>query len=199
MFIRKGNGVETSYFKEYTKLVQHPLADAVRKRKSMPLNADFSHILITRDGGGTQFLANLSEESIQMRGERNETYCKTAKNFIFVFQSADNGDGHMHQRVNLCKSDKQPAPNISCGLAFNCDYRDLSDEGMLNLKSTKLSEIRAVIVRYPKVIAKSYSQRSVIKGFIRAGQLDKETVQALNVYAIMGTLKRADTINEREQ
>ena len=157
----------------------------------MPLNADFSRILITTDGGGTQLMANFSEESIHMRKKRNKTYCKIVKNSSSVFQSADNGDGHMHQRVNLRKSGKWPAPNISCGLAFDCGYRELSDEGMLNLESTKLSEIRAVVVRTPEVIAKSYSQRSGINGFVRADQLDKETVQAPDAYAIIWTLKRA--------
>ena len=56
---------------------------------------------------------------------------------------------------------------------------------MLNLESTKLSEIRAVVVRTPEVIAKSYSQRSGINGFVRADQLDKETVQAPDAYAII--------------
>merc|ERR1719491_1402551 len=92
-FVRKGNGVETTYFEEYNKKVLQPLADSLRERQSIPPQAIYGRVVLSTDGGMTQLQANLSEKSILERKRRIEFYIKTAKNSSSVFQACDTGDG----------------------------------------------------------------------------------------------------------
>ena len=183
-------------FEQHTTLVVEKHVDAIRTREKMDPKAPYARAVLTTDGGQTQLNALTSKASLDRRDERNETPAKLHKCTSGVFQVCDVQTGFGKTRFHMRSLSMQPEPTMSCGDGFDRAVTEIIDNGVLVLESSALTEIRGIVTRAPVAINKSYSERSIIRGFTNPGWLDEATLQGPDIYAIFKTRKKNYTPEE---
>ena len=183
-------------FEKHTEYVIEKHVDAMRKREHMDPNKPYSRAVLSTDGGQTQLNALTSKASLERRDARNETPVKLSKCTSASTQPCDVQTGFGKTRFHMRDLSMQPEPTMNCGDGFDRAIAEFIDNGVLVFESSALTEIRGIITRAPVAISKSYSERSIIRGFTNPGWLDEATLQGPDVYVIFKTRKKNYTPEE---
>jgi len=183
-------------FEQHTRLVIEEHVDTFRKREHMDPDKPYSRAVLSTDGGQTQLNALTTKASLERRDARNETPVKLHKCTSATTQPCDVQTGFGRTRFHMRDLSMQPEPTMSCGDGFDRAIAEFLDNGVLVFESSALTEIRGIITRAPVAISKSYSERSIIRGFTNPGWLDEETLQGPDVFNIFKTRKKNYTPQE---